>query len=103
MNNTGDYRTLADNLSTSKNYTLAASPVALGLASNQRVTEIMFVSSWRRPEEILTFLFLRGSGRTCRSISDFHESFGGGGSFGCAYCRREKVENEQIARNLKDV
>lgn len=41
--NVGDYRTLADNLSTSKNYTLAASSVALGLASNERVTEIMFV------------------------------------------------------------
>ena len=43
MNNTGDYRTLADNLSTSQNYTLAASPVALGLAANERVTEIMFI------------------------------------------------------------
>ena len=41
--NGGYYRTLADNLSTSKNYTLAASSVALGLASNERVTEIMFV------------------------------------------------------------
>ena len=41
--NGGDYRTLADNLTTSKNYTLAASSVALGLASNERVTEIMFV------------------------------------------------------------
>ena len=41
--NGGDYRTLADNLSSSKNYTLAASSVALGLASNERVTEIMFV------------------------------------------------------------
>ena len=41
--NGGDYRSLADNLSTSKNYTLAASSVALGLASNERVTEIMFV------------------------------------------------------------
>ena len=41
--NGGDYRTLADNLSTSKNYTLAASATALGLASNERVTEIMFV------------------------------------------------------------
>ena len=41
--NGGDYRTLADNLSTSKNYTLAASSVALSLASNERVTEIMFV------------------------------------------------------------
>lgn len=41
--NGGDYRTLADNLSTSKNYMLAASSVALGLASNERVTEIMFV------------------------------------------------------------
>ena len=41
--NGGEYQTLADNLSTSKNYTLAASPVALGLAANERVTEIMFV------------------------------------------------------------
>ena len=41
--NGGEPRTLADNLSTSKNYMLAASPVALGLASNERVTEIMFV------------------------------------------------------------
>nr|WP_326185141.1 SpaA isopeptide-forming pilin-related protein [uncultured Oscillibacter sp.] len=41
--NGGDYRALADNLSTSKNYTLAASSAALGLASNERVTEVMFV------------------------------------------------------------
>ena len=41
--NGGEYRTLADNLSTSRNYTLTASAVALGLASNERVTEIMFV------------------------------------------------------------
>ena len=42
-NTSGDYLTLADSLSTSQNYTLAASPAALGLASNERVTEIMFV------------------------------------------------------------
>ena len=41
--NGGEHRTLADNLSTSKNYTLAASATALGLASNERVTEVMFV------------------------------------------------------------
>ena len=41
--NGGEYRTLADNLSTAQNYTLAASPMALGLAANERVTEIMFV------------------------------------------------------------
>ena len=41
--NGGEYRTLADNLSTSKNYTLAASAAALGLAANERVTEVMFV------------------------------------------------------------
>ncbi len=41
--NGGEPRTLADSLSTSQNYTLAASNVALGLASNERVTEIMFV------------------------------------------------------------
>lgn len=32
--NGGDYRTLADNLSTQKNYTLAASATALKLTSN---------------------------------------------------------------------
>ena len=41
--NGGEYQTLADNLSTSKNYTLAASATALGLASNERITEVMFV------------------------------------------------------------
>ena len=41
--NGGEYRTLADNLSTAQNYTLAASTAALGLAANERVTEIMFV------------------------------------------------------------
>lgn len=41
--NGGEPQTLADNLSTQKNYTLAASAVALGLAGNERVTEIMFV------------------------------------------------------------
>lgn len=41
-NLSGDtWRTLADNLSTSKNYVLDASPVALGLASNEYVTEFM--------------------------------------------------------------
>ena len=43
-NLSGDqYRTLADNLSTTKNYVLEARPAALGLAANERVTEIMFV------------------------------------------------------------
>ena len=41
-NLSGDtWRTLADNLSTSKNYVLDASPTALGLASNEYVTEFM--------------------------------------------------------------
>lgn len=43
VNNTGDYRTLADNLSTAKTYTLTATPAALGLAANERITEVMFV------------------------------------------------------------
>lgn len=38
-----NYRTLADNLSTAKNNTLDASPAALGLASNEYITEFMFV------------------------------------------------------------
>ena len=37
------YRTLADNLSTSKVYVLDARPAVLGLAANERVTEVMFV------------------------------------------------------------
>ena len=37
------YRTLADNLSTTKNYVLDARPAVLGLAANEKVTEIMFV------------------------------------------------------------
>ena len=41
--NGGEYRTLADNLSTSQTYTLSASSAALGLAANERVTEVMFV------------------------------------------------------------
>ncbi len=40
--NGGDYRTLADNLSTAKVYTIDATPAALGLAANERITEIMF-------------------------------------------------------------
>ncbi len=39
----GEYRTMYDNLSTARNYTLDASPAALGLASNEYVTEFMCV------------------------------------------------------------
>ena len=39
----GEYRTLADNLSTRQNYVLDASPAALRLASNEYVTEVMAV------------------------------------------------------------
>ncbi len=39
----GTYRTLADNLSTTQNYVLDASPTALGLAANEKVTEFMVV------------------------------------------------------------
>ena len=42
-NFSGDYRTLADNLSASRNYVLDTRPAALGLAANERVTEVMFV------------------------------------------------------------
>lgn len=38
-----DYRVLADNLQTSRNNTISASPAALGLASNEYVTEVMFL------------------------------------------------------------
>ena len=39
----GEYRVLADSLSTGRNYVLNASPAALGLASNEYVTEFMAV------------------------------------------------------------
>ena len=39
----GQYRTLADNLSTQRNYALDMRPQTLGLASNEKVTEVMFV------------------------------------------------------------
>ena len=43
-NLSGDtYRTLADNLSTARDYVLDASPTALGLAANEKVTEFMYV------------------------------------------------------------
>ena len=37
----GEYRTMYDNLNTQQNYELPASPAALGLASNEFVTEFM--------------------------------------------------------------
>ena len=40
-NLSGEYRTMYDNLSTMQNYVLDASPAALGLASNEYVTEFM--------------------------------------------------------------
>lgn len=43
VNGTGDYRTLADNLSTAINYTLDTRAVTLGLAANEKITEIMLV------------------------------------------------------------
>ena len=43
VNGTGDYRTLADNLSTAINYTLDTRAVTLGLAADEKITEIMFV------------------------------------------------------------
>ena len=38
----GEYRTMYDNLSTAKSYDLACGPAALGLASNEYVTEFLF-------------------------------------------------------------
>ena len=38
-----EYRVLADSLNTQENYVLDASPAALRLASNEYVTEVMFV------------------------------------------------------------
>ena len=39
----GEYRVLADSLNTRQNYVLDASPVTLGLPSNEYVTEVLFV------------------------------------------------------------
>ena len=43
VNGAGAYRTLADNLSTTKNYVLDMRPAVIGLADNERITEVMFV------------------------------------------------------------
>ena len=43
------YRSIADNLSTKKNYVKNVSPLALGLAANEYVTEIMFVFGTVQP------------------------------------------------------
>lgn len=45
----GGYRTLADSLSTTKNHVLDASRTALGLASNERIVEVMFIFGTVRP------------------------------------------------------
>ena len=39
----GEYRTINDNLSASKNYVIDVSNIALGLADNEYITEIMYV------------------------------------------------------------
>ena len=39
----GQYKTLADNLSTQRNYVLDMRPQTLGLAANEKITEVMFV------------------------------------------------------------
>lgn len=39
----GEYRVLADNLSRERSYTLSLSPATLGLAADERITEIMLV------------------------------------------------------------
>ena len=43
VNGAGAYCTLADNLSTTKNYVLDMRPAVIGLAANERITEVMFV------------------------------------------------------------
>ena len=43
VNGAGAYRTLADNLSTTKNYVLDMRPAVIGLAANERITEVVFV------------------------------------------------------------
>ena len=43
VNGAGAYRTLADNLSSTKNYVLDMRPAVIGLAANERITEVMFV------------------------------------------------------------
>jgi uncharacterized repeat protein (TIGR01451 family) len=41
--NKNDYRVMADNLSTTRNNVVEASPVALGINSDEYVTDVMFV------------------------------------------------------------
>ena len=48
-NRNPQYRTIADNLSTDRNRVLDVSPLALGLAGNEYVTEVMFVFGTVQP------------------------------------------------------
>ena len=79
------YRTLADNLSTQQNYAIDASPVALNLAANERVTEIMFVfgtvkAGFRQVEApSLSGVTIGGlaGGSTFTNVADVGGTYGG--------------------------
>ena len=79
------YRTLADNLSTQQNYAIDASPAALNLAANERVTEIMFVfgtvkAGFRQVEApSLSGVTIGGlaGGSTFTNVADVGGTYGG--------------------------
>ena len=81
----GSYRTLADNLSTQQNYAIDASPAALNLAANERVTEIMFVfgtvkAGFRQVEApSLSGVTIGGlaGGSTFTNVADVGGTYGG--------------------------
>lgn len=79
------YRVLADNLSTQRNYAIDASPAALNLAANERVTEIMFVfgtvkAGFRQVEApSLSGVTIGGlaGGSTFTNVADVGGTYGG--------------------------
>ena len=81
----GSYRVLADNLSTQRNYAIDASPAALNLAANERVTEIMFVfgtvkAGFRQVEApSLSGVTIGGlaGGSTFTNVADVGGTYGG--------------------------
>ncbi len=84
-NYSSEYRLLADNLSTAKNYVLDASPTALGLANGECVTEFMAVfgivpSGFRQveaPKVYCTVLPTLAGGTQFTNVADAGGVYGG--------------------------
>lgn len=83
--NGGEYRTLVDNLNTSKNYTLPVYATAPGLISNECVADIMFVFG----QALAGFFQMEASMLYCTAVkSIFSTAFVNMADVGGVYQRR---------------